>query len=393
MIAEIDDTQSRRGGAGDSDRTALEAIFQTWTTKLATEFPGESKDVRQGILQWLMGPNPERFEQVSLDSPGVLTQALDYRYRILRQRYGDASPAKAYARLIKRLSSLFLIHGKVRAWIASSRDRQRLLTDVLQKVIQEMIRRDSYLRQQVIWLGKCTREPEIRNLLMLASIEEYCLRPIHNQPLLVYRLVEYLNRLPPEGTTNLLTEELTRLVSEEIAADDSKVLMDLQDVEDLVASMEKAEEEQLLRQQLKQRFSQYLTDVLDPTAAQWLELHLQGLTQVMIAQQLNLSTSEAHDLREKVRYEAIRIFTLREQPNVVFDWLKTSLEEHNLGLQADQWQAFYSSCSPWQKNIIEQLKSGHTFEEIAQDNQLELRQVTGEWAQIYLNAQSLREQG
>ncbi|MEM0982075.1 MAG: HetZ-related protein 2, partial [Cyanobacteria bacterium P01_H01_bin.58] len=371
-----------------------DAITQAWITKLAAELSEESEDVRQSLLQWLIGPDPERFNEVPPENLSVLSQALEYRYQILRQRYWRVSPDKAYQHLIKRLSSLFLIRSKVRTWIALSRDRRRTVTDVLQEVIQEMLQSDRYLKQQVAWIGECTRRSQMRNLLMLATIEEYCMRPIRNQPLLVYRFVNYLRRSQRGGMTHIPTGELVRLVSEEIVTDDAESSMSLLDVE-AVSRYEESEQvaaEQVLREQVKQRFADYLTETLDATAAKWLELHLQGLTQDAIAQKLKLTIKEAYRLREKIRYHAIRVFTLKEQPDLVFSWLKTSLKEHNLGLLPEEWENFLSTCTPLQRKIVAELKSGHNFEEIAQNSNLKLKQVTAEWAQLYLNAQSLRQE-
>ncbi|MEL7314624.1 MAG: HetZ-related protein 2, partial [Cyanobacteria bacterium J06559_3] len=328
--------------------TAVDDITQNWTHKLKAELPEENKDVHQSILKWLLGPNPERFEEATATERTVLTQALDYRYQILQQRYWQVGPDKAYERLIRRLSSLFLIRSKIRTWIALSRDRRRTVTDVLQEVIQEMLQSDRYLRQQVTWIGECSPRSQLRNLLMLATIEEYCMRPIRNQPLLVYRFVNYLRRSQRGGMTHIPTGELIRLVSDEIATDDADASMSLLDVEAAAQYEvgERAEEEQVMRAQVKQRFSEYLADTLDATATQWLELHLQGYTQETISQRLNLSTNEAYRLREKIRYHAIRIFTLKEQPDLVFSWLKTSLKDHNLGLLPEQWEQFHASCTP-----------------------------------------------
>lgn len=371
-----------------------DAITQAWITKLAAELSDESEDVRQSLLQWLIGPDPERFNEVPPENLSVLSQALEYRYQILRQRYWQVSPEKAYQHLIKRLSSLFLIRSKVRTWIALSRDRRRTVTDVLQEVIQEMLQSDRYLKQQVAWIGECTRRSQMRNLLMLATIEEYCMRPIRNQPLLVYRFVNYLRRSQRGGMTHIPTGELVRLVSEEIVTDDAESSMSLLDVE-AVSRYEESEQvaaEQVLREQVKQRFGDYLTETLDATAARWLEFHLQGLTQDAIAQKLDLTINEAYRLREKIRYHAIRVFTLKEQPDLVFSWLKTSLKDHNLGLLPEKWDKFYDARTPLQQKLIMELKAGHTFEEIAQNSNLKLKQVTTEWAQLYLDAQNLRQE-
>lgn len=371
---------------------ASDNITQAWQQRLAEELSGQGDEVCQSVLKWLIGENPQRFDEASDRDRAILTQALEYRYRILRQRYWDIHPDAAYQLLIRRLSSLFLIRNKVRTWIALSRDRRRTVTDVLQEVIQEMLQSDRHLRQQVTWIGQCTRRDRLRNLLMLATLEEYCMRPIRNQPLLVYRFVNYLRRSQRGGMTNIPTGELIRLVSDEIGTDETDTTLSLLDVEAAAQYdlEQQFQEEQLLREQVKQKFSQYLLDTLDDTAVRWLELHLQGHTQDAIAQQLNLSIKEAYRLREKVRYHAIRVFTLKEQPELVLGWLKTSLQEHNLGLLPDQWEKFQQDRPPLQQQIIRQMKAGHSFEEIARRCNLKPKQVAGEWAQIYLAAQALR---
>jgi hypothetical protein len=369
-------------------------ITQAWQQRLATELPDQSEGARSCIVQWLMGENTQRFEEASPKDLKIFTQALDYRYQILRQRYWQVSPDQAYKRLIKRLSSLFLVRSKVRTWIALSRDRRRTVTDVLQEVIQEMLQSDRHLRQQVAWIGQCTRRDRLRNLLMLATVEEYCLRPIRNQPLLVYRFVNYLRRSQRGGMTQVPAKELIRLVSEEISTGEPDSSLSLLDTEALsqYEFNQQVHEEQVQREAVKQRFSQYLEETLDETAAEWLALHLQGHTQEVIATRLGMSINEAYRLREKIRYHAIRVYTLKEDPDLVFGWLKTSLKEHNLGLSPTQWEKFCQQRPPLQQQILTQMKAGQTLEAIAQAQNLKTRQVAGEWAQIYLAAQTLRNE-
>lgn len=372
--------------------TAAETITDVWQQRLASDWPQQSPEVRQAVLLWLVGEHSERFEAATAADLEILSQSLQYRYHILKQRYWGVSPEAGYRRLIKRLSSLFLVRSKVSTWIALSRDRRRTVTDVLQEVIQEMLQSDRHLRQQVTWIGTCTSQERIRNLLMLATLEEYCLRPIRNQPLLVYRFVNYLRRSQRGGMTQVPAGDLVRLISDEVTTGDADNPINLLDLEAISQheAIQQAEEEHLLREQVKQEFSQYLEKNLDATAVAWLELHLQGYTQEAIAQHLNLSIRDAYRLREKIRYHAIRAYTLRENPGLILTWLKTSLQEHNLGLSPSQWQQFLADCSPLHRQIVTDMKAGKTFDEIAQSCDLKLRQVKAEWVQIYFAAQALR---
>ena len=369
-----------------------EAVTQEWRTRLQGDYPKQNQTTRESIIQWLIGEDPERFDALSASQLAIAKQAVEYRYRIFQERYWGQPPERAYQKLLQRLGSLFLIRSKVRTWISLSRDRHRTVVDVLQEVIQEMLQSDGHLRRQVAWIAKCTTDLRLRNILTFASVEEYCLRPIRNQPLLVYRFVNYLRRSQKGGMTQVPSGDLVRLVSEDISSDEednSLSLLDFQAVTDY-QEQQTWEEQQAMRDQVKQKFSSYLADHLDPTASKWLELYLQGHTQEVIAQRLDLPIRQVYRLREKISYHAIRVFTLKDQPDLIFSWLKTSLREHNLGLTPSQWEGYWESLTPDQKQLLEQLKQGKTIDTISKDLNIKPKQVMGEWAKLYLAAQELR---
>ncbi|NEQ33932.1 MAG: HetZ-related protein 2 [Leptolyngbya sp. SIO4C5] len=369
-----------------------EDLTHKWQSRLQKDYPNQTPAVHAAVTQWLIGSNPQRFEQYSDVELAVVRQAIEYRYRILQQRYWDVTPERAYQQLIKRLGSLFLIRSKIRTWIALSRDRRRTVTDVLQEVIQEMLQSDNHLRRQIDWISECTSSRRLRNTLMLASIEEYCLRPIRNQPLLVYRFVNYLRRSQKGGMTQVPTNDLVRLISDEIATNDDESSLSLLDLQTLAAYQEQQDwvEQQAARTQVKERFLRYLSEHLDSQATQWLELHLQGYSQEMIAQQLAMPIQQVYRLREKISYHAIRVFTLKEQPQLVHSWLKTSLKEHNLGLTPIQWQEFFATCDPQQQHLLSAFKDGKSVDLVAKELNLRPKQVLSEWAKLYLTAQDLR---
>lgn len=372
--------------------SASEKITENWRLRLQTDYPNQEQAAHKGVVQWLLGEDVQRFDAMSADELQIACQAIEYRYSILQQRYWGVGPERAYERLIKRLSSLFLIRSKVRTWIALSRDRHRTVVDVLQEVIQEMLQSDRHLAQQIAWIAQCTRNPRLRNLFMLASLEEYCLRPIRNQPLIIYRFVNHLRRSQKGGMTQVPSGELVRLVSDEISGDDSESTLSLLDVEAVNNYHQEANliDQQTLREQVKRNFLGYLSRSLDDTAVQWLELHLKGYSQEVIAEQLNLPIQQVYRLREKVSYHAIRVFTLREQPDLVFSWLKTSLREHNFGLTPSQWTQFFSQRTEQERKLLEEFKTGKSLDEIAQGLKLKPKQLQTQWAQLYLDAQALR---
>jgi hypothetical protein len=296
-------------------------IATRWQKRLQAELP---EAVSASVLRWLLGEAALAAEPTSEDQRRILDQSMDYRYRILRERYYGMGQERAYKNLMNRLGGIFLLRNKVQTWIALSRDRARTVTDVLQEVLQEMLQNDKHMQQQIAWISTCTTDARLRNALVLASLEEYCLRPIRNQPLLTYRFVNYLRRSERGGMTNVPTAEFIRLVSDEIAPDDGEgnsiSLLDNQALADFQEEQETLAQQEL-RGSIVQQLEFYLIDKVDPMAAQWLKLYLQGQTQEAIAEALAVPIKQVYRLREKVTYHAVKVFGVKQQPELVAEWL------------------------------------------------------------------------
>jgi hypothetical protein len=373
--------------------TLAEELTRDWRSRLQTDCSDQSATTQDAIIQWLVGEDVERFDGLAPTQLAVAQQAMDYRYRILRQRYLGVHPERGYTQLIQRLSSLFLIRSKIKTWVALSRDRQRTVTDVLKEVIQELIQSDSYIRQQMRWIAQCTANRRLINALLLATIEEYCLRPIRNQPLLVYRFVNHLRRTSRGGMTQVPTGELVRLVSEEITPDEADNPVNLLDNQAVTRYQDEQAfaEQQGLRTTVKDEFIDYLNEKISPEAGEWLTLHLQGKSQEAIAQVLNMPIKQVYRLREKISYHAVNVFASKHpKAPLVTTWLGTSLQEHSLGLTPDQWSQFLTRCTPTQQHLIDQMKAGKPVEAIAQELNMKANQIVGEWSKLYLAAQELR---
>lgn len=299
-------------------------LASNWRLQLQTDLPDLKTDAQESIVSWLLGENPERLNDLNSVQKEIAQQAMDYRYRILRQRYLNVGPDRAYRSLIQRLGSLFLIRNRVRTWIALSRDRQRTVVDVLQEVIHLLLQKDSYMQQQMTWIGSCSTDPRLRNALLLASLEEYCLRPIRNQPLLVYRFVNYLRQSQRGGMTHVPTGDFIKLVSEEVAPEESEGTVSLLDDEAVAQYQEDQawQEVQELRTQVQQRLEAYLIERgVDENAVSWLQLYLQGHSQEAIAKTLGLQIKQVYRLREKISYHAKEVFATKNQSELVSSWL------------------------------------------------------------------------
>ncbi|CAD5918479.1 HetZ-related protein 2 [Planktothrix agardhii] len=372
--------------------TLAESWTNQWRFQLENDYPNSSQDKRESIINWLLGEHFTSLDSLPTNQQERIKLGLNFRYQILQQRYLDTPPEKAYRNLMQRLGSLMILRQKVRLWVSTSRDRQRQVVDVLQEVVQEMLNSDRYLQQQIQWISQCTNDRQLSNALLFTTLEEYCLRPIRNQPLLVYRFVNYLRRSQRGGLTQVPAGEWIKQLSDEILSDETDDTISLLDNQ----AISQYEDDQYFQTQQNQRlkvqaeFEDYLIKNVDSKAAEWLRLYLQGLSQEAIAQKLNLPIKQIYRLREKVSYHAIKNFTLKQNPELVTSWLGTSLSEHRLGLNSEQWEQFWQSLNDNQRQIIERLKAGETLETIAETLNLKLTQIQQEWTTIYLMAQDIR---
>lgn len=365
-----------------------------WKKRLDEELSHLSPPQRAAILAWLEGPLAPGDPTYTPDQERVIQQGWHYRYRLLSQRYLMVNQTRAYKQLLGRLSSLVVLRQKIRTWIALSRDRQRAVADVVEEVLQEMLNSDRYLREQIQWIAQCTGDLRLREALLFTTVEEYCLRPIRNQPLIAYRFVNFLRRSQRGGMTQVPQEEMIQLLSEDISSEDNDNHLSLWDRQSLTFhdQQEAWQQQQWLREEVKQSFTTYLHEQLGEEAVQWLHLYLQGYSPETIASRLNLSIQKVYRLREKITYHAVRIFALKNHPELVGQWLENSLTEHNLGLTPQQWQAYWSELSPEQQQLLTLLQKGTPTEAIAQTLRWKTNQVMGEWSKLYLKAQSFRNQ-
>ena len=367
-------------------------IAEYWQQRLATDCPEQSQANRESIISWLLGIDLQRFNLLNPKELEIAKQAIEYRWRILHKRYLGMSREKAYCQLISRLGSVVTIRNKIQSWISLSRDRQRSVVDVLQELLQELLQSDSYIQQQMSQISALTTDKRLRDMLLFASIEEYCLRPVRNQPILMYRFVNYLRRIQRGGLTQVPTSELVKLVSEEIIAENNDNPVSLIDNQAIAQyeEIQYLEEQQANRQLVQEEFAEYLLANIGQLAVDWLQLYLQGKSQEQIAKQLNKPIKEVYRLREKISYHAVRIFAIKRQPELVDNWLSASLQQDNLGLTATEWQQLEEQLTPLAQQVLNLCKAGNSMEEIAQKLQCKTNQVLSEWTKIYLTAQKLR---
>lgn len=199
----------------------LKDLAQVWRSHLARDYPQDAAH-KESIIYWLLGKDLECAETLNPIHVEMAQQAIAYRYRLLKP-YLDAAPEKTYSHLIAKLGSILLQHKNVSTLVAPSRDRQSQLVNFLQAFLEELLQSDRYMQQQIAAIAKCTNDGKLRNALLLASLEEYCLSPLQNQPLLLFLFTNYLHRKVRERVTSMSTSRTMHLVSENHQADNNNI--------------------------------------------------------------------------------------------------------------------------------------------------------------------------
>jgi len=344
------------------------------------------------ILNWLWGNDKESLKNLTSEELKIKQKGWNFRLLLLEKNYLNLNPSEAYSNLIKRLSSLVIIRQKIRTWLAQSRNRQQTITEVIQEVVQEILKSDHYIQEQMKWIANCTNDHRWRNILMLVTLEEYCLRPIRNQPLLAHRFVNFLRHQERGGLTQVPRNDLIHLISEEFKDEDNDTSSSLFDSR-AIAQHEnqlQIEAQQKLRQQVKEELANYLGEKLGSEAVTWLKLYLKGYSAEAIAQKMNVPVKQIYRLREKINYHTLKGFAVKIQPDLVANWLEISLFEDNLGLTEQEWSNFWEKLTPVQQTMIKEIKKGEKIETMKKKINLKNTEIMSEWTNIYLTAQRER---
>jgi len=174
-----------------------------WRQRLASECPQQSYTNRETILHWL-GYDLNQLELLTPTELQMIAQRMEYRLSSLRQRYLGVERQQAYRHLITRLANIAIFQYGIKAGVFHrghgtrrlhlTAHRLSTVIDVLPKVLLDILQNDKYMQQQMAQIAQLTKDEQLRNALLFASLEEYCWRSIRNQPLLAYCFVDYLQR-------------------------------------------------------------------------------------------------------------------------------------------------------------------------------------------------------
>ncbi|MBR8829639.1 MAG: hypothetical protein N5P05_001411 [Chroococcopsis gigantea SAG 12.99] len=377
-------------------RSNSEKLARYWRDRLQEETPSLTESEIDTLVKWLLGKKPTVFDDLNLNQLETIKKGLDYRYKKLKEGYWKVSYHQAYRHLIGRLYRVSLVKNTIRSWIKTHKDAQKLIVEALEEIIQDLISTNVYIQEQMEWISTITESQNFRNILILASLEEYCLRQVNNQNILIGRIINYFKKLSKKGIKNIPKELSLEIVSDTIILGNQDSSFNIIDTTALTRYQEKQTYQELAtnRQKVKQEFETYLQNKLAPAksalAIKWLNLYLDGHGVNSISGLLGIPVREVYRLREKVIYHANN-FAKNQGFQFINDWLETSVAK-KFGLTEAQWLAFWDSLSDRQQIIVNLLKEGRTFPEIGQQLSLKKTELKREWEYIYNQGQKLRSQ-
>jgi hypothetical protein len=170
----------------------VELIRVEYQTRLTLECPNLDNTDLVSILHWLLGEDLEIWEKLSPEQLEIARRRLDDRLSILTERYLEKSPQRAYQNLMERLGGFISTCARILLEVSIDRDFTHTVVDTIEAVIQVMSNHDLDLPRQRLWIGKCTSKSQLRNALLLTTIEASCLGDIRNRSIFATRCLSRL---------------------------------------------------------------------------------------------------------------------------------------------------------------------------------------------------------
>ena len=168
-----------------------------WQQRLDRECPHETDRDRQSILDWLLDENFQQWTN-STQQLAIFNKNIDYRFSILQHRYLNQPPTYAYKNLMCRFSNLPTIRILIASQISPSKESQRTILDAIEQVILDILQHDRDIKHQIEWIARCTDNSQLRDRLLFASLEAYCLQIARPEAVVAVRQARTSGLLPTD---------------------------------------------------------------------------------------------------------------------------------------------------------------------------------------------------
>lgn len=160
-------------------------LYDSWKHHLSQDCPQDY----QSICTWLLSCPSDRLHRRSVYD---INQRINYRYRILQKRYLGKSQKDAYHRLINRLLVIVSQHPLIPSQLKGETSLKSLLIDLIEQILTHLITHNLEIQKTIDHIGKCTPNADLREALLLASLEEYCCQLVNGQPMIIHDLRQLL---------------------------------------------------------------------------------------------------------------------------------------------------------------------------------------------------------
>jgi hypothetical protein len=226
----------------------------------------------------------------------------------------------------------------------------------------------------------------------MAFTEQYAKRRItlptqHNQQLVILRAQRFASRQPHEIAVDIETAMDTAKSDEADAYGRSPIMQMIR--EQMVAEKDDPSES-VLRDRVVAELMEYLTAQGQQDCVDYLTLKLQDLSVPEIDDILGLTPRKRDYLQQRFKYH-VEKFTTSGNWKLVHEWLGADLDQ-NLGLPAQQWEAFQAKLEPQQKELLRLKQMSLSDQEIMQHLKLTAKQLQKRWGQLLDAARQVRNQ-
>lgn len=166
-------------------------LQSTWRQRLLQELPQHDRKQRHSIVRWLLDNNHcgQINRQLTGEELTPIDSRLEYRYRLLKERYLEMDYTEGYRSLISRLSAVTAQYCSV-LFNKHGQKFHKVIINLIQQVVQKLVKNDPYLQRRFERIAQETSDINLRESLSLATVEEYCLHPIKNKPLFIHCLCQ-----------------------------------------------------------------------------------------------------------------------------------------------------------------------------------------------------------
>ncbi|WP_199248705.1 HetZ-related protein [[Phormidium] sp. ETS-05] len=257
--------------------------------------------------------------------------------------------------------------------------RYNLIEDFLQNFYIEVLRA---FRREHEMPADYTPRTQLELAEYMAFTEQYAKRRInlpgrYNQQLIVLRAQGFANGQPKETVLDI--EQAVEFPKGEEAEAHNRSYA-VQQVREQMISEAADPSDKVVRDRVIAELMEYLESQNQSDCIDYLVLKLQDLSAPEIDSILGLSPRQRDYLQQRFKYH-VEKFARQHNWKLVHQWLGADIDQ-NLGMSEQQWQAFVSSLTPENQQLLKLKRSGVSDADIARSLKCSAKQLQKRWSHL-----------